>query len=187
MNIPISLTLLRIVAIPFVILFYLLPFSWAHPVAAVIFLLAGLTDWLDGYLARALSQTTKLGAFLDPVADKLLVTMALVIVLGKGDLPFLSIPIAIIIGREIAISALREWMAEIGKRVGVKVTYIAKVKTVVQMLAVILLLWYYPGVNPLVKWFGPILLWIAAALTLWSMGIYLRAAWPDLTLSKEKE
>ncbi len=187
MNIPMSLTLIRILAIPVVILLYLLPFPWAHPVAAVIFLLAALTDWLDGVLARALSQTTKLGAFLDPVADKLLVTMTLVIILAKHALPTLAIPIAIIIGREIAISALREWMSEIGKRTGVKVMYISKLKTVLQMLAVVLLLWYYPGVSAWVEWFGPILLWLAAALTVWSMGIYLRVAWPDLTLSKEKE
>lgn len=187
MNIPMILTSIRILAIPVVILFYLLPFPWAHPVAAFVFWLAAITDWLDGYLARALSQTTKLGAFLDPVADKLLVTMTLVVILGTHELPTLLIPGAIIIGREIAISALREWMSEIGKRAGVKVTYIGKVKTVLQMLALILLLWYYPGVSPYVTWLGPILLWAAAALTVWSMGIYLRVAWPDLTLSKEQE
>jgi len=182
MNIPISLTLVRILAIPVIMLLYFLPFPWAHPVAAVLFILAAMTDWLDGFLARALSQTTKLGAFLDPVADKLLVTMILVIILGKHAFPALTIPAAIIIGREIAISALREWMAEIGKRVGVKVTYISKVKTVLQMIAVTLLLWYYPGVSAWVQWFGPILLWLAAALTIWSMLIYLRVAWPDLKL-----
>ncbi len=182
-----SLTLLRIVAIPVIILLYLLPFQWAHPTAAILFLGAALTDWLDGFLARALSQTTKLGAFLDPVADKLLVTMVLVVILAKGEVAMLAIPTAIIIGREIAISALREWMSEIGKRAGVKVTYIGKVKTVLQMLAVALLLWYYPGAKAYIKWFGPILLWLAAALTIWSMGIYLKVAWPDLTLSPEKE
>ena len=187
MNIPISLTLVRILAIPVIILFYLLPFSWAHPIAAALFLLAALTDWLDGVLARALSQTTKLGEFLDPVADKLLVTMVLVIILGRYGLFALAIPAAIIIGREIAISALREWMAELGKRAGVKVSYIGKVKTVLQMTAMVLLLWYYPGAPIVIKWAGLILLWAAAALTVWSMFVYLRVAWPDLTLSKEQE
>ena len=142
MNIPISITLLRIAAIPVVAVLYLLPFHWAHVGAAFIFLIAALSDWLDGFLARSLSQTTEFGAFLDPVADKLLISISLIFILAKHPLTGLSIPTAIIIGREIAISALREWMAELGKRAGMRVSYIGKIKTAVQMLAIFVLLWY---------------------------------------------
>jgi len=186
MNIPISLTFIRIAAIPLVILLYLMPFHWAHVAAAFIFLLAALTDWLDGYLARSLSQTTEFGAFLDPVADKLLISISLVFILSKHPVIGLSIPIAIIIGREIAISALREWMAELGKRAGVKVSYIGKTKTVLQMVAIFLLLWYTSVAPVILKWAGPALLWVAAVLTVWSMIIYIKVAWPNLTLSKDK-
>lgn len=180
MNVPISITLLRIAAIPIVALLYLLPFTWSNAAAALVFIVAALTDWLDGFLARMLSQVTDFGAFLDPVADKLLVSVSLVIILGVRPGIWLAIPTAIIIGREIAISALREWMAELGKKAGVKVRYIGKIKTVSQMLALILLLWY-SDVDPVVlKWAGPVLLWIAAALTVWSMFIYLAVAWSDL-------
>lgn len=184
MNIPISITLLRIAAIPLVALFYLIPFHWAHVLAAFVFLIAALSDWLDGFLARALSQTTDFGAFLDPVADKLLVSVSLVFVLGVHPMLILAIPAAIIIGREIAISALREWMAELGKRAGVRVTFIGKLKTVLQMAAIFILLWYTPTAPAILKWLGPLLLWIAAGLTVWSMIIYIKLAWPDLGLSK---
>ena len=187
MNIPIGITLFRIAAIPLVMLLYLLPFSWSHSAAALLFLLAALTDWLDGYLARTLSQTTKFGAFLDPVADKLLVSMSLVIVLGSHPVLFLAIPSAVIIGREIAISALREWMAELGKRAGVKVSLIGKLKTVLQMSAIFLLLWYHATSMALIKWLGPICLWVAAILTVWSMVVYIQLAWSDLTLSKDRQ
>lgn len=187
MNVPISVTFLRIAAIPLVALFYLIPFHWAHVTAAIIFLIAALTDWLDGYLARSLSQTTEFGAFLDPVADKLLISVSLVFILAKHPVIGLSIPTAIIIGREIAISALREWMAELGKRAGVKVSYIGKAKTVLQMIAIFLLLWYTRSAPDILLWVGPILLWVAAVLTVWSMAIYIKIAWPNLTLSKEKQ
>lgn len=180
MNIPILLTLLRILAIPVIVIFYLLPFSWAHPVAAILLGLAALTDWLDGYLARSLSQTTQFGAFLDPVADKLLVAVSLVMMLSSHLIPHLGIAAAIIISREIAISALREWMSVIGKRVSVRVTHIAKYKTAIQMLALGMLVWYHPGSYDWIVWLGPILLYIAAILTMWSMCVYLKAAWPDL-------
>lgn len=187
MNIPISITLLRIAAIPVVVILYLIPFHWAHVAAALIFLLAAISDWLDGFLARSLKQTTEFGAFLDPVADKLLISISLVFILGQHPMVALSIPIAIIIGREIAISALREWMAEIGKRAGVRVSFIGKIKTVVQMLAIFILLWYTTTAPAILKWLGPILLWVAAGLTVYSIGVYIKLAWPDLTLSKDKE
>jgi CDP-diacylglycerol---glycerol-3-phosphate 3-phosphatidyltransferase len=186
MNIPTFLTLMRISAIPIVMIVYFLPFSWAHPAAALIFVVAAITDWFDGYLARTWRQITPLGAFLDPVADKLLVAVSLVIVVGDHWLPFLSIPAAIIVGREIAISALREWMAEIGKRASVAVSFVAKFKTAVQLIALVLLLWANPSSSFWIGGLGTLLLYISAALTLWSMIIYLKLAWPDLTLVKEK-
>lgn len=187
MNIPISITLLRIAAIPIVVILYLIPFHWAHVGAAVIFLIAAISDWLDGFLARSLSQTTEFGAFLDPVADKLLISISLIFILAKHPVAGLSIPTAIIIGREIAISALREWMAELGKRAGIRVSYIGKLKTVVQMVAIFILLWYTATAPATLKWLGPLLLWVAAGLTIYSMGVYIKLAWPDLTLSKDKE
>ncbi|QLH43524.1 MAG: CDP-diacylglycerol--glycerol-3-phosphate 3-phosphatidyltransferase [Coxiellaceae bacterium] len=185
MNIPTALTFIRILTIPvFVVLFYL-P-GWGRTAAAIIFAVAALTDWLDGYLARNLSQTTRFGAFLDPVADKLQVAIALVLVVGSDSVPYLTIPAAIIVGREIVISALREWMAEIGKRTSVAVSMIGKLKTVMQMVALVLLL-AFSRETALWWWvLGAILLYIAAVLTLWSMVMYLKAAWPDLTLSEDK-
>src|SRR5262249_3842593 len=144
LNIPTILTLIRILAVPLVIVVFYLPFHWGHPVAAIIFALAAITDWLDGYLARNLSQTTRFGAFLDPVADKLMVAVALVIVVGENIVPYLAIPAAIIVGREVVISALREWMAEIGKRTSVAVSAVGKVKTVIQMVALVSLIYYQP-------------------------------------------
>jgi len=187
MNIPVMLTLLRIIFIPIIVIIYLLPFQLAHPVAAILVALAAITDWLDGYLARSLSQTTELGAFLDPVADKLLVAVSLVMVLSSHLISNLGIAAAIIIGREIAISALREWMSMIGKRAGVAVTLIAKFKTMIQMIALVLLVWYHPNSFTWLLFVGPVLLYIAAALTLWSMIIYLKIAWPHLTISRESQ
>lgn len=185
LNIPTLLTLGRIFAIPLFVLVYYLPYFWGHLAAALLFTFAGVTDWLDGYLARNLKQTTAFGAFLDPVADKLMVAVALVLVVGEVGLPILAIPAAIIVGREIIISALREWMAELGKRTSVAVNLIGKVKTLIQMIALILLLLYQPGdLDVLVT--GTILLYISAILTLWSMVMYLKAAWPDLTSPQER-
>lgn len=182
MNLPIFLTWLRIMAIPlFVGIFYLppelLPPATQNLVATIIFGGAALTDWLDGYLARALNQTSAFGAFLDPVADKLMVTAALIVLVHLGRLDA-SIAL-IIIGREITISALREWMAQIGKSKSVAVSLLGKVKTAAQMMAIPLLL-YHDKVYELFdsQRIGTWLIYIAAVLTLWSMIYYLRAAIP---------
>lgn len=187
MNIPLILTLSRIVAIPVFILVYSLPFPWAHPLACVIFALACITDWFDGYLARIWSQTTDLGAFLDPVADKLLVAVALVMVLGSHLFHYLALAAVIIIGREIAVSALREWMSAVGKRAGVVVTFVAKVKTTIQMIALGMLVWYHPHSFGWITWLGPLLLYVSAVLTVWSMIIYLKIAWPHLTIATKSQ
>ena len=178
MNLPNLLTMSRIVMIPvFVVIFYL-PVQWSYLVSAIIFALAGLTDWLDGYLARKLNQSTPFGAFLDPVADKLMVAVALAVLIEEYANVLLTNPAVIIIGREVVISALREWMAEIGSRASVAVSYIGKIKTTAQMAAIVGLLAFPPGV----LWANVALalLYIAAILTLWSMGLYLKAAWADL-------
>ncbi len=187
MNIPNFLTCLRILLIPFLVLVFYLPFKNNNIICAIIFIIAAITDWLDGFLARILGQTSSLGEFLDPVADKLIIAVALVLLVGEKNLPFLAIPAAIIVCREIVISALREWMAEVGKRASVAVSLIGKVKTTLQMIAVIVLLAYKPGVSGL--WLGILgylLLYSAAILTLWSMVIYLKVAWPDLTFKHNK-
>ncbi len=186
MNIPNLLTMFRILLIPVLVVVYCLPTTWAHMTAALIFAVAGFTDWLDGYLARNLQQGTRFGAFLDPVADKLIVAVVLVLIVGEMGLIYLSIPAAVIVGREIVISGLREWMAEIGQRARVAVSGFAKLKTTAQMLALFVLLLYQPGSSWWIKAVGTSLLYIAAALTLWSMLIYLKAAWRDLTLSADK-
>lgn len=182
-NLPILLTWLRIVAIPLLIAVYYLPAAWATPyerdlVATVLFCAAALTDWADGYLARKLNQTSAFGAFLDPVADKLMVAAALIILvqLGRTD----AIVAMIIIGREITISALREWMAKIGASKSVAVSMLGKIKTTAQMLALPMLLYYAPLAGFDMKVIGNWLIWIAALLTLWSMGYYLRMAWPEI-------
>ncbi len=149
-----------------------------------LFILAAVTDWLDGYLARSLAQSTPLGAFLDPVADKLLVAVILVMLASQLQTGYLFVPAAIIVCREIAISALREWMAELGKRTRVAVSDIAKIKTAFQMVAISVLLGYGPAMPMWILWLGIALLYVAVLLTLWSMLIYLRAAWPDLTLAR---
>lgn len=182
-SLPNILTLMRIVSIPIFILVFYLPFNWAHGMAAVIFALASFTDWLDGYLARRWQQMSPFGAFLDPVADKLLVACTLMVVLGSKDIDYITIPAIIIIGREIVISGLREWMAEVGRRASVTVNYIGKVKTALQMLAILLLVAF----DPKISWWGTLgcfLLYIAAILTIWSMVIYLSFSWPELTQKK---
>lgn len=179
-NIPNALTLLRIVLIPvFVVLFYI-PWQWSALASAIIFALAGFTDWLDGYLARKLDQSTPLGAFLDPVADKLMVVIALVLLVEAHHSWWFSLPAMVIIGREIVISALREWMAELGKRTSVAVSYIGKIKTTLQMVAITGFLLITPQSGIWMTITSQFLLYSAAMLTLWSMLIYLRAAWPDL-------
>jgi phosphatidylglycerophosphate synthase len=207
-NLPNTLTWLRIFAIPLVIVLFYLPFSWADPAAGLLFAAAGITDSLDGYFARRMGQTSRLGAFLDPVADKLIVAVALVLLVSK-DMPKIVVPglegmdgghatlraatvsfilvlcSIVIIGREIAISALREWMAEIGQRGKVKVSQLAKYKTILQIvgLSCMLFRWslpVFPGVAMPIFEIGLVLTVIAAFLTLISAISYLRAAWPDL-------
>ncbi len=180
MNIPNALTLLRIALIPILVVVFYLPYPWVPAATALIFTLAAVTDWLDGYLARRLGQTSAFGAFLDPVADKLMVAVALVLLVQKDPQPWLAVPAAIIIGREIAISALREWMAELGSRAKVAVAYIGKIKTTAQMLALILMLYRMPVAGIPVYSLGVACLYVAALLTLWSMTGYLRSAWPLL-------
>ncbi|MFO8154000.1 CDP-diacylglycerol--glycerol-3-phosphate 3-phosphatidyltransferase [Thioalkalivibrio sp.] len=176
-KLPTWLTWSRIALIPLmVVLFYALPTPWGGIIAALIFALAGLTDWLDGYLARRLEVTSPFGAFLDPVADKLIVAAALVLVVDTSTALGISIAAIVIIGREIAISALREWMAEVGKRARVAVSSVGKVKTSAQMVSIFLLLWAVP-LGPLpVFLIGEWLLYLAAVLTLVSMVQYMLAA-----------
>lgn len=180
MNLPTLLTLLRIFLLPFFLIIFYLPFPGMRLTAVVIFAIAALTDWLDGYLARRLNQTSKLGAFLDPVADKLMVAMALVVLVQTQPTPWMAIPAAIIICREIAISALREWMAELGARAQVAVSWTGKIKTTAQMAALLLLLSEVTVTGETAHRIGLVLLYIAAGFTVWSMITYLRAAWPIL-------
>jgi phosphatidylglycerophosphate synthase len=207
-NLPNTLTWLRIFAIPLVIVLFYLPFPWADPAAGLLFAAAGITDSLDGYVARRMGQTSRLGAFLDPVADKLIVAVALVLLVSK-DMPMIIVPglegldgaratlrpatvrvilvlcSIVIIGREIAISALREWMAEIGQRGKVKVSQLAKYKTILQIVGLSCMLFRWdlpilPGFALPIFEIGLVLTVVAAFLTLISAISYLRAAWPDL-------
>ncbi len=187
-NIPILLTWARIVLIPlFVGVFYVSP-TLLSPheqslAATLIFMIAGITDWLDGWLARKLGQTSAFGAFLDPVADKLMVAAALIVLVQLGRID--AIIAIIIIGREIAISALREWMAKIGAAESVAVSFLGKIKTAAQMVAIPALLYQQAiaGLDTLKIGYGLIL--IAAALTLWSMAYYLKMAWPEISLRSQ--
>ncbi|MCC6208068.1 MAG: CDP-diacylglycerol--glycerol-3-phosphate 3-phosphatidyltransferase [Gammaproteobacteria bacterium] len=180
MTTPTLLTLVRIGLIPVLALFFYLPWELSRPVTALIFTLASITDWLDGYLARKLNQTSAFGAFLDPVADKLMVAVALVLLVQASPTPWLAIPAAVIIGREIAVSALRERMAELGKGGDVAVSMIGKIKTGSQMVAIILLLYQDSVLGFPVEMAGYVLVYVAASLTLWSMVVYLTRAWPTL-------
>ena len=180
MNIPNQLTLLRILLIPVFVLVFYLPLSWNNYFACLVFTIAAVTDVLDGYLARKLNQTSSLGAFLDPVADKLMVAVALVLLVQQNPVIYLTLPAAIIIGREITVSALREWMAEIGARNLVAVSVLGKIKTLAQMLALGFLIFRMPVYGMPVYEIGLVLLYIAAILTLISMIQYLLVAWPQL-------
>ncbi|MGE4124337.1 MAG: CDP-diacylglycerol--glycerol-3-phosphate 3-phosphatidyltransferase [Pusillimonas sp.] len=182
-NFPMMLTWLRILMIPLFVAFYYVPESWvAVPVrdtaAAIVFIVAAVTDWFDGWLARRWNQTSSFGAFLDPVADKLMVSAALLILLG---LQRVDVFIAfIIIGREITISALREWMAKIGASGSVAVHWLGKFKTAAQMVAIPCLLYWQPLYGVSMPWVGRVLIVIAAVLTVWSMFYYLQRAWPQI-------
>jgi len=182
-NVPNSLTWARIALIPLFVGVFYFPESWLdleekNVAATLIFVVAAVTDWFDGYLARALNQTSAFGAFLDPVADKLMVAAALILLvqLARVD-PIIAV---IIIGREITISALREWMARVGKSAGVAVAFVGKLKTAAQMIAIPLLLYNGPLLSLDLRILGEVLIYIAAALTLWSMGYYLHRAMPHL-------
>jgi len=180
MNIPNTLTLLRIALIPCFIVLFWAPAAWTHLAAAAVFGLAAITDWLDGYLARKLGQTSPLGAFLDPVADKLIVAVVLILLLQRDPRIAIALPVAIIIGREITVSALREWMAALGARKTVAVSGLGKIKTTAQMIAIPLLLYQVDlaaGLNA--QEIGTWLIYAAAFLTLWSMVYYLKAAIPQ--------
>ena len=179
MNVPNVLTLVRIALIPVFALVYVLT-DTLYPLAAALFALAAVTDWLDGYLARRLGQTTPFGTFLDPVADKLIVVTALALLIGSHATLWLTIPGVVIVGREIVISALREWMAEMNRRGLVAVTWPTRVKTAMQMVAIFILLFNVPELNRPWVIVGLVLLYAAAIITIWSMVAYLRAAWPSL-------
>ena len=178
LNVPNLVTLSRIILIPLLIGIYYTPLSeqTQNLTATAVFIFAGITDWLDGYLARKLNQMSAFGAFLDPVADKLIVVAALVVVLHLGRVDMLVA--LIIIGREIAISALREWMAKMGQAASVAVAFIGKLKTVVQMIAIPLLLFHDPLFGLDCQWLGTVLINVAAVLTAASMLYYLRKALP---------
>ena len=179
-NLPNVLTIARIVAVPLVVILFYWSHPWSNPLAASVFIAAAITDSLDGYLARRLGITTPLGEFMDPVADKLMVATALVLLVGHDTRPLIVVTAIVIIGREIAVSALREWMAQLGARAKVAVSGMGKLKTILQMTGLSMMmfrndLWGMP-----IYATGVVLLVLAAGLTLWSMGSYMRAAWPEL-------
>jgi CDP-diacylglycerol--glycerol-3-phosphate 3-phosphatidyltransferase len=190
LTIPTWLTLLRILMIPVLVVVFYLPYSWTNFASAAIFGLAAITDWLDGWVARRYHQYSAFGAFLDPVADKLMVAVALFLIVQGHPTPWMAFWAAVIVGREIAVSALREWMAELGQRAKVRVAMIGKVKTTAQMVALLCLLYaVQPGQTAagVGMWMGKFVfhvgdwtLAIAAILTLWSGLQYLHAAWPSL-------
>lgn len=194
LTLPNLLTLARLASVPILVLVFFLPFKSTPLIAAVIFAVAGITDALDGYLARKMKLTSRFGAFIDPVADKLMVAVALMLLVHGHKTIWMTIPALVIISREIMVSALREWMAELGKRANVAVSAMGKVKTIVQIVAITMLL-YFPlekgGMGEiLLNWqvlLSYVLLYIATFLTLSSMYQYLRAAWKDLWASEPKD
>jgi CDP-diacylglycerol---glycerol-3-phosphate 3-phosphatidyltransferase len=176
LNLPNLLTALRVLAIPLMVVCYYLPQPISTVGAAVVFIIAAVTDWFDGWVARRMGQTSQFGAFLDPVADKLLVSVALILLLHRMDNVFITLAAMVVIGREIVVSALREWMAQLGKRASVAVSGMAKVKTGVQMTAIPILLWYpSEPAGETLRLLGLFLLALAVVLTLWSMVLYFRA------------
>ena len=186
LNTPNLLTLFRMALIPVVVVLYFMPIAGVYVTA--VFLLAGLTDWLDGYLARRLEQTSQFGEFLDPVADKLVVAAVLVLLVSDGDVlarvvsqKCFIVAVVVIIGREIAVSALREWVAQSGARAGMAVSTLGKVKTTVQIIAIALLLYSQDLVGFPTLLVGELMLYVASALTIWSMVGYLKSAWPAIS------
>ena len=182
-SLPNLLTIVRIVAVPLVVALFYWNHAWSNPLAAGVFIAAAITDSLDGYLARRMGITTPLGEFLDPVADKLMVATALVLLVGHDTRPLIVITAIVIIGREITVSALREWMAQLGARAKVAVSGMGKLKTIMQMTGLSMMMFREDLLGLPVYDVGVVLLVFAAALTLWSMGSYLKAAWPELRRS----
>ncbi|MEO8803668.1 MAG: CDP-diacylglycerol--glycerol-3-phosphate 3-phosphatidyltransferase [Rudaea sp.] len=180
LTIPTMLTLFRIALLPVMVIVFYAPFRGANVAAAMVFLAAALTDWLDGYIARRYDMGSPFGAFLDPVADKLMVAVTLFLIVQENPTPLMAIVSAIIVGREITISALREWMAELGERTRVKVAMLGKVKTVMQIVAIEVLLYQHDLAGLRLFHVGEVVLLIAAVLTIWSGFEYLRAAWPAM-------
>ena len=181
LTIPTWLTLLRILLIPVLVMVFYLPYKWTNFASAAVFILAAVTDWLDGWIARRYHQYSAFGAFLDPVADKLMVAVALFLIVQGHPTPWMAFWASVIVGREIAVSALREWMAELGQRAKVAVALVGKIKTTVQMTAIPFLL-YNGQLFDLIdtRFWGNILLWLAVVLTVWSMLYYLQRAWPAI-------
>jgi CDP-diacylglycerol--glycerol-3-phosphate 3-phosphatidyltransferase len=182
LTIPTILTLIRIALVPVLVLLFYLPVGWSNIACVTVFILAAVTDIADGAIARGTGQTSRFGAFLDPVADKIMVSTALVLLVQRQDAhqEVFAIAAAVIVGREITISALREWMSEIGESARVKVSWVGKLKTIFQMVAIGFLLYRDDLAWIPVSLIGELLLYTAAALTLWSMWNYLRAAWPAI-------
>ena len=181
-TIPNIITIIRVLLIPVFVIVYFLDWKWAHQAGAFIFWFAAITDWVDGYLARKLNQSTAFGAFLDPVADKLIVAAALLLITHSYETPWITVPAILLMSREIYISALREWMGQRGKQDLVKVSFLGKAKTMAQMLALIGLLSeleYFMDVQIYWVSLGYILLYFAAVLSFWSMLVYTKAAWDD--------
>jgi len=177
-TIPTAITLFRIGLIPLFVLVFYLPFAWSNIVAAAIFGVASITDWIDGYLARALKQESPFGAFLDPVADKLMVVVAIVLLVEAHPSIYIALPSVIIIAREISISALREWMAGLGNSTTVQVSFIGKAKTTTQLISILFMIYSEPFLNLPIFEIGLLGYYAAAILTIFSMVVYLKAAWP---------
>ncbi len=184
-NFAILLTLIRIAAIPVVVVLFYSPMEHARPIAAILFGVAAITDMLDGWVARRFGQTSKFGEFLDPVADKLMVAIVLVMLVQGDPLWYVDIIAMIIIGREITISALREWMATIGERANVQVNWSGKIKTVLQMFGIGFMVYQNEFLGFDIYGIGFVMLVAAAGMTIWSMVVYLRAAWPFISLDSE--
>jgi CDP-diacylglycerol--glycerol-3-phosphate 3-phosphatidyltransferase len=181
LTLPTLVTLFRIALIPLFVLVFYLPFGWANIAATVIFALACITDWVDGYLARSMQLESSFGAFLDPVADKLMVVVVIVLLVQANPSLYVALPSVVIVAREISISALREWMAQLGASATVKVSFIGKSKTMLQMVALGFMIYAEPLMGLPIFQIGLSIYYVAAFLTLASMVNYLRAAWPVIT------
>lgn len=186
MTTPTILTLVRIALIPVLVLFFYLPFGWSNLACVVVFVLAALTDWADGFAARRMGQSSTFGAVLDPLADKLMVSTALIMLVQRQETyeMIFTLSAAVIVGREITISALREWMSEIGELARVKVTWLGKIKTGFQMTSIGFLLYGEDLFGLPIAFIGELLLYASAALTLWSMYSYMQSAWPVISDSR---